>query len=86
MHVFSHDKYKIENGSKKTFAIIPKSAKFTKWFSSMNDSQYMVINKVLGWLLGLLGLLYYNTVDDKVENNQPLMYTRNIFYATQGIP
>ena len=46
----------------------------------------MVINKVLGWLLGLLGLLYYNPVDDKVENNQPLVYTRNIFYATQGIP
>ena len=36
--------------------------------------------------MGLLGLLYYNTVDDKVENYQPLMYTRNIFYATQGIP
>ena len=27
MHVISQNNYKIENGSKKTFAIIPKSAK-----------------------------------------------------------
>ena len=32
---------KIENGSKKTFATIPKSAKFAN-ISSMNDSQYTV--------------------------------------------
>ena len=28
MHVFSENNYKIENGKKKTFAIIPKSTKF----------------------------------------------------------
>ena len=29
---FSHDNYKIENGSKKTFAIIPKSTKIANIF------------------------------------------------------
>ena len=44
MHVFSQNNYKIENGSKKTFTIIPKSAKFAKsMFSSVNDSQYTVL-------------------------------------------
>ena len=32
MHVFSQNNYKVENGSKKTFAIIPKSAKFANVF------------------------------------------------------
>ena len=36
MHVFSQNNYKIQNGSKKIFTIIPKSAKF------VNDFQYMV--------------------------------------------
>ena len=33
---------KIENGSKKTFTIIPNSTKFAN-FSSMNDSQYTAL-------------------------------------------
>ena len=32
MHVFSQNNQKIENGSKKTFVIIPKSAKFVNVF------------------------------------------------------
>ena len=32
MYVFSQDNYKIENGNKKTFASIPKSAKFANVF------------------------------------------------------
>ena len=32
MHVFSQNNYKIENGSKETFAIIPKFAKFVNVF------------------------------------------------------
>ena len=32
MHIFSQNNYKIENGGKKTFVIIPKSAKFTNVF------------------------------------------------------
>ena len=32
MHVFSQNNYKIENGGKKTFAIVPKSTKFANVF------------------------------------------------------
>ena len=32
MHVFSQNNYKIENGSKETFVIIPKSTKFVNVF------------------------------------------------------
>ena len=39
--LFSQNIYKIENGSKKTFAIIPKSAKVANVFFR-DDSQYTV--------------------------------------------
>ena len=47
---FSQDKWKIENGSKKTFAIITKSAKianvvFREWFP-----MYTVATCTLAWL------------------------------------
>ena len=45
MHVFSQNNYKIENGGKKTFAIIPKSAKSAN-VSSVNDSQFTVCIKI----------------------------------------
>ena len=32
MHIFNQDNYKIENGSKKTFKIIPKSSKIVNVF------------------------------------------------------
>ena len=38
---FSQDNKKIENGSKQTFVVIPKSVK-SRIFSFMNDSQYTV--------------------------------------------
>ena len=38
---FSKDDYKIKNGSKKTFAIIPKCVKIVNVFF-VNDSQYTV--------------------------------------------
>ena len=40
--MFHQDNQKIENGSKKTFTIIPKSTKFAN-VSSVNDSQYTVV-------------------------------------------
>ena len=67
MHVFSQDKWKIENGSKKTFAIIPKFTKFANVF--FHDSQYTVIyihykrdlhcSELLQWLKFVLLFIYF---------------------------
>ena len=69
MHVFSQDNLKIENGSKKSYAIIPKSAKFVnvflhKWFPIYGIYCDMGHNQVLATLLLSTVLAY--TVQKKL--------------------